>query len=312
LFLVMHSLFSLLALSSFAAALTTTSSMVCNADLCLRSIRATNTPGRAAQGVADCSSFLRVTVTPATYTSTSTVTVESVSVTTTTSTNTNTATTTQTVYSVFGGSVITPAPRATVQKRDLRIASPSTVSDKIIAALPISNLEKRQQTVRPVAIPAYASPCSGAVRYSSACSCVGATATTITAATAYIGFHHDHNDNIRVYFHSHCYHNNHYNSPIHINSYTGGYTVAGPGQGIIGATYPSYPSIQDQQGCCAKCFETPNCFIYYLSGGCQLYVLNSAPVASGSDQCPAGVAAEYTSSGNLFGLGACASYAGAG
>jgi hypothetical protein len=62
----MRSLFSILALSSVTAALTTTSALVCNADLCLRSIRATNTPGRAAQGVADCSSFLRVTLTPAT------------------------------------------------------------------------------------------------------------------------------------------------------------------------------------------------------------------------------------------------------
>ncbi|KAI5203839.1 hypothetical protein E4T39_03911 [Aureobasidium subglaciale] len=317
----MHSLLSLLALSSVAAALTTTSSMVCNADLCLRSIRATNTPGRPAQGKADCSSFLRVTVTPATYTSTSTVTVESVSVTTTTSTTTSTATTTQMLYSVFGGSVITPAPGATVQKRDLRIASPSTVSDKIVAALPISNLEKRQQTVRPSAIPAYASPCSGAVRYSSACSCVGATATTITAATpttvsitttttisvSTSTASATTTTTITVQTTSTvCA------PPSYGFNYDGGYTSAGPGQGVIGATYPSFPNIQDQQGCCAKCFETPNCFIYYLGGGtCTLYVLNAAPIASGSDQCPAGVAAEYTHSGNTFGLGACAVYTGA-
>jgi len=37
-------------------------------------------------------------------------------------------------------------------------------------------------TVVPSSIPAYASPCSGAIRYSSACSCVGVTGTTITAA----------------------------------------------------------------------------------------------------------------------------------
>ncbi|KAI5204970.1 hypothetical protein E4T42_03060 [Aureobasidium subglaciale] len=100
--------------------------------------------------------------------------------------------------------------------------------------------------------------------------------------------------------------------PSYGYDYVGGYTSSGPGQGNIGATFPSFPDINDQQGCCAKCFETPNCFIYYLSGGCSLYVLNSAPVTSGSDQCPAGVALEYTSSGNLFGLGACAVYAGSG
>jgi hypothetical protein len=43
-------------------------------------------------------------------------------------------------------------------------------------------LEVRQVTVHPTSIPAYASPCSGAIRYSSACSCIGVTATTITAS----------------------------------------------------------------------------------------------------------------------------------
>ena len=42
---------------------------------------------------------------------------------------------------------------------------------------------KRQVTVEPSSIPTYASACSGSVRYSSACSCIGVTATTITVAT---------------------------------------------------------------------------------------------------------------------------------
>ncbi|KAF4627125.1 hypothetical protein G7Y89_g11032 [Cudoniella acicularis] len=41
----------------------------------------------------------------------------------------------------------------------------------------------RQQTAIPTAIPAYASACSGSVRYSSACSCVSATASTAFAPT---------------------------------------------------------------------------------------------------------------------------------
>jgi hypothetical protein len=45
---------------------------------------------------------------------------------------------------------------------------------------PEPTLEVRQVTVVPTAIPAYASPCSGSVRYSSACSCVGVTATIVT------------------------------------------------------------------------------------------------------------------------------------
>lgn len=44
-------------------------------------------------------------------------------------------------------------------------------------------LHPRQQTVVPTEIPAYASACSGSVRYSSACSCIGVTAMTTTAPT---------------------------------------------------------------------------------------------------------------------------------
>ncbi|MCJ1421342.1 hypothetical protein MMC32_007705, partial [Xylographa parallela] len=40
----------------------------------------------------------------------------------------------------------------------------------------------RQATAAPTSIPAYASACSGTARYSSACSCIGATPTTKTAA----------------------------------------------------------------------------------------------------------------------------------
>jgi hypothetical protein len=50
-------------------------------------------------------------------------------------------------------------------------------------AAPEPTLEARQVTVIPTAIPAYASPCSGSVRYSSACSCIGVTATVTTAPT---------------------------------------------------------------------------------------------------------------------------------
>ena len=41
---------------------------------------------------------------------------------------------------------------------------------------------KRQQNEARCEIPTYASACSGAVRYSSACSCVGATPSTVFAA----------------------------------------------------------------------------------------------------------------------------------
>lgn len=43
--------------------------------------------------------------------------------------------------------------------------------------------EYRQVAVLPINIPAYASACSGSVKYSSACSCVGVTHSTVTVAT---------------------------------------------------------------------------------------------------------------------------------
>lgn len=43
------------------------------------------------------------------------------------------------------------------------------------------SLNYRAATVKPTAVPAYASGCDSAARYSSACSCWGITATTSTA-----------------------------------------------------------------------------------------------------------------------------------
>jgi len=44
-------------------------------------------------------------------------------------------------------------------------------------------IAERQVTITPVSVPTYASACSGAVRYKSACSCWGITATVTTAPT---------------------------------------------------------------------------------------------------------------------------------
>ncbi|KAF3936658.1 hypothetical protein ABW19_dt0207408 [Dactylella cylindrospora] len=61
----------------------------------------------------------------------------------------------------------------------------STATDIVPVTLTVEttayqNLAKRQQTDIPSSIPAYASACSGAVRYSSACSCIGVTPTIVT------------------------------------------------------------------------------------------------------------------------------------
>ncbi|MCJ1420347.1 hypothetical protein MMC32_006704 [Xylographa parallela] len=130
----------LFGLAAAAAAAATTSSAAptttskCNADNCLRAVRASAFPSR--DGAADCSSFFEATVTPATSTITQTATVTAF---------------------------------ANKRRRALNAAEDA--------------LEARQVTVVPSAIPTYASACSGSVRYSSACSCIGVTATTSTATT---------------------------------------------------------------------------------------------------------------------------------
>lgn len=80
-----------------------------------------------------------------------------------------------------------------------------------------TTVAKRQATSVPSSIPGYASACSGSVRYSSACSCVGATKATITAVTPsttifvtqvsllflyyFLGNHRNNNRDIRLHNH---------------------------------------------------------------------------------------------------------------
>ncbi|KAK6540458.1 hypothetical protein TWF694_009252 [Orbilia ellipsospora] len=110
-------------------------------------IRASAFPTRP--GTADCSSFFLSTL----YT-TDTETIH------TTSTATVTATVTITV-----GLPATPADGKKKKRRIIKNRQ---------------ELQKRQAVIGPSKIPAYASPCSGAVRYSSACSCIGMKAMTVT------------------------------------------------------------------------------------------------------------------------------------
>jgi hypothetical protein len=63
--------------------------------------------------------------------------------------------------------------------------SVSTTTATTTTTAPLQVVVPRQVTNRPSAVPAYASSCPDAARYSSACSCWGitATTTTVTAAT---------------------------------------------------------------------------------------------------------------------------------
>ncbi|KAL7926366.1 hypothetical protein ACQKWADRAFT_280108 [Trichoderma austrokoningii] len=103
----------------------------CNADNCARAVTGTR------EGLlpissrkADCSSFMRATVTPQATTTTITITVH-------------------------------PG----------------------ITSKPKNDVDYPATTVYPTAVPTYASSCVGAQQYSSACSCWGITANTVTAYT---------------------------------------------------------------------------------------------------------------------------------
>ncbi|MCJ1245925.1 hypothetical protein MMC30_003129 [Trapelia coarctata] len=113
----------------------------CNADNCLRAVRATAFPTR--QGFLDCLVYQQTTITPA--------------ITTETVTLTNT--------------VAPPAITFAKVKRD---AEP--LMGRAVGA-------DGATTNSPTAIPTYASACSGAKRYSSACSCYGLPGFTNYAPT---------------------------------------------------------------------------------------------------------------------------------
>lgn len=120
------------AILSFAALATANilNARQCGGNNCNRAVTGTRDGKEPlASRSADCSSFLRTTVTPAPTTVTVTVDEESIP---------------------------TPAKRA-------------------------ENIEARQATAVPTALPAYAAVCSSAAAYAQACSCFGVTGTVTTA-----------------------------------------------------------------------------------------------------------------------------------
>ncbi|KAK6544632.1 hypothetical protein TWF694_001321 [Orbilia ellipsospora] len=151
---------NLLAILLLTVSLAIRTTSACAADNCLRAVRGTHSPHPSVQ---DCSSYLRATVTPATVTSTVTQTNYFTGSDTLSLTATNTAFQTSTV--------VVPTTLTVV----LSLTSTTTLQAAAVAAK-----VKRQATVVPSKIPPYASPCSGSVRYSSACSCIGVTAIALT------------------------------------------------------------------------------------------------------------------------------------
>ncbi|KAK6517349.1 hypothetical protein TWF281_004005 [Arthrobotrys megalospora] len=193
----MKAVFGVLAVLATAVSAQSTL-MICNADNCLRAIRNTSRPG-----LAQCVSYFITTVTPDRVTVTETQTFQTDSTQTNTITSTVpqseltsiTETSTKTVYLTDTTSQtdtetetsLATASSTTTAKVTQTITIPITVTTVFTTVTLSSTVASTSTTlVRrcisevPSAIPAYASPCSGSVRYSSACSCMGATASTIT------------------------------------------------------------------------------------------------------------------------------------
>ncbi|RVD87923.1 uncharacterized protein DFL_002126 [Arthrobotrys flagrans] len=145
-------------IASLALPVRSTTTKKCVEDNCLRAIRATNFPTRP--GTADCNSYFATIVTPPVSTSWY-----------------------DSEYTVYDYTkVITETITTTL----------TTATTTILPAGSSQTFEKRDEPITNTAssIPAYASPCSGSIRYSSACSCIGATHTVITVESPIRVFEH--------------------------------------------------------------------------------------------------------------------------
>ncbi|KAK6497317.1 hypothetical protein TWF506_004790 [Arthrobotrys conoides] len=139
----------------------------CNADNCLRALRATQIAGRLEAASSACNSFWVSTVTPSLVTVTETVISSTtlISESYTTETNTASETVTSTVFEVTA------------------VSGPPTSTRTVFTAIAHPAKVKRCTSTTDV-FPSWASACSGAVRFTSACSCIGVTtAVTVTAPT---------------------------------------------------------------------------------------------------------------------------------
>ncbi|KAL8797268.1 MAG: hypothetical protein Q9195_000421 [Heterodermia aff. obscurata] len=98
--------------------------------------------------------------------------------------------------------------------------------------------------------------------------------------------------------------------------YSGGYAQLDSSQSGVGSTSTVVPSASgSQQACCAACYTTPACYLYYLNGSqCTLQLTQGGTSTQATAQCPSGQLDEFPSSDDpalaYFGFGACAKFSG--
>ncbi|KAL8377629.1 hypothetical protein RB595_008361 [Gaeumannomyces hyphopodioides] len=158
------------------AVIATQASGNCNHNNCLRAVIASAFPARS--GAADCGSFMDVTVTPATLTFTETVTAQTESVVPWTVTESSTTFRTVTASTE---SQTTTEVRTQGQTKIVRAGTTRTTTVPVVFGRG-QEPQGGAVTAGGATFPAYASACTSYAKYSSACSCVGVTAKTVTAA----------------------------------------------------------------------------------------------------------------------------------
>ncbi|KAJ9643365.1 hypothetical protein H2201_004364 [Coniosporium apollinis] len=177
------------------------------------------------------------------------------------------------------------------------------------------HLPARQVTIQPSAVPTYASACSGAVRYSSACSCWGVPKSTVTAAAPLTTTTVAITETASVTTTATVTATTTLPADCTVQ-YDDGYTVADERAGLT-LRSAAGPAANDQE-CCAICYNTPGCGLFYTSGTstCNLLVTDSGngDIGGGkSNVCPNGEYLHFsniTGLGTGFGYGPCFNYAG--
>ncbi|KAF3173909.1 hypothetical protein TWF225_009700 [Orbilia oligospora] len=170
--------------SSFVT--TTTRKPGCAADNCARQV--TGTVHDTSSRRADCSRFMLTVVTPDVVTATSTATQTLPTETKTSFVSITVTTSTLTIYSTATEGVdITDSAIQVITNTEVIGTASTTVTETTTSYLH-TGVVKRAISSSLSIIPAYATACSGVVRYSSACSCWGITPTqsTLDASTTTI------------------------------------------------------------------------------------------------------------------------------
>ncbi|KAM7213283.1 hypothetical protein V8F06_011349 [Rhypophila decipiens] len=161
-------------LGSPLGAIATGSNDGCSHNNCLRAVIAEAFTTRDGRG--DCSKYLRVTVTPATSTIVSTVTEAALA----------TATTTivegYTDVETIVASTETQYAKVTAVIEEILTVTETAFTTRTVDPLGNPGKFKRQVTASGSTFPAYASACTSFAKYTSACSCVGVFAETVTTS----------------------------------------------------------------------------------------------------------------------------------